>query len=166
MRGSCLDINTPRGSRTKQDARRAISQYLSRTPSMSFVQTDDKKPADVDGFLVRDGVIAAVVEIKCRYDVTLPQFRERYNNEWLITLDKLERGRAIADALCAPLVGFVYLVPDSSLLVQRLYDPDARDWTCRMYAKRTQTQATVNGGLVIRENAFVDMSEARCLLAA
>ncbi len=37
---------------------------------------------------------------------------QKWNNEWLITFDKIEAGRYVANSLGVPFIGFLYLIPD------------------------------------------------------
>ena len=144
------------------DEQQAQNIFTSNYPRYQYAQTPKEKPADVDAFLIRDGIIGGVVETKCRYDVDLEEFKQRYSCEWLVTFDKILKGKQVADALCTKLVGFLYIVQSKTLLVQTiadngLYVPSIKIMT-------TQTQATINGRTAVRSNAFIDMSSAKSLV--
>ena len=157
-----MDILTERGQQSLADEQQAQNIFTSTYPRYQYAQTPKEKPADVDAFLIRDGIIGGVVETKCRYDVDLEEFKQRYSCEWLVTFDKILKGKQVADALCTKLVGFLYIVQSKTLLVQTiadngLYVPSIKIMT-------TQTQATINGRTAVRSNAFIDMSSAKSLV--
>jgi hypothetical protein len=154
-----MDILTERGQKSLEDEQTAKEIFISNYPSYQYVQTPKDQPSDVDAFLIRDGVITGVIETKCRYDVDLNGFMTAYSGDWLVTFDKILRGKQIADALCIKLIGFLYIVQSETLLIQTiadcgLYVPDIRIMT-------TQTQATINGRTAVRSNAFIDMKSAK-----
>jgi len=157
-----MDILSKRGQQSLADEQKARDIFLSNYPMYSYIQKQKDQPADVDALLVKDGIIAGVVETKCRYDVDLHGFTERYENSWLVTFDKVARGKQIADAMCTKLIGFLYIVPSETLLVQTISD-------CGLYIPSiqiitTQTQANINGRTAIRSNAYIDMSKAKHLV--
>jgi hypothetical protein len=156
-----MDVLTKRGQQSVADEQKARAIFLSHYPSYQYIETQKNQPADIDALLVRDGVIAGVVETKCRYDVNIDEFVGTYNNSWLVTFDKIARGKQIADAMCTKLIGFLYIVQSETLLIQMisdngLYVPDIKIAT-------TKTQATINGRSAIRSNAYIDMTNARRL---
>jgi hypothetical protein len=154
-----LDIETPRGQAALQWERRAASVFEQMFPGFSYVETPKEQPAAVDAVIVRNGVITAVLEMKCR-DTTLLNFHRAFEGQWLVTFDKLLRSSEAADRLSVPLIGGLYLIKDDHLLVKRLYEPE-RGWVCDMAIRRSDTQRTINGGVANRSNAFIDMREAK-----
>jgi hypothetical protein len=157
-----MDILSKRGQQSLADEQKARDIFLSNYPMYSYIQTQKDQPADIDALLVHNGVIAGVVETKCRYDVDHQDFIEKYENSWLVTFDKIARGKLIADAMCTKLIGFLYIVQSETLLVQTISD-------CGLYVPdiniiTTQTQATINGRTAVRSNAYIDMSKARHLV--
>jgi hypothetical protein len=157
-----MDILSKRGQQSLADEQHARDIFLSNYPMYSYIQTQKDQPADIDALLVRDGVVAGVVETKCRYDVDLQEFAEHYKNSWLVTFDKIARGKQISDAMCTKLIGFLYIVPSETLLVQTISD-------CGLYVPSiqiitTQTQANINGRTAVRSNAYIDMSKAKHLV--
>jgi hypothetical protein len=156
-----MDILTERGQQSLADEQQACKIFSSNYPRYQYAQTPKERPSDIDAFLIRDGIIAGVVETKCRYDVNLDEFKDRYSCEWLVTFDKILKGKQIADALCIKLIGFLYIVQSKTLLVQTisdngLYVPSIKIMT-------TQTQATINGKTAVRSNAYIDMSQSTTL---
>jgi hypothetical protein len=154
-----LDILSPRGQQTVREEEEACSIFLTRHPAYSIIHTAKDGTACVDSLLVRNGVLRALVETKCR-KCTRQTFHNAFNSEWLITRDKLVDGYRTARGLNVPFVGFLYLVPDRTLIFATFWRPDA-GWVVPIRSERTETQATVNGGKALRMNAFVDMAGAR-----
>lgn len=158
---NALDINSSRGKRSLEHEHRAADIFWRNFPTREYVSTPKSEPAVIDAAIVHDGCIEAVVETKCR-DSTLAHLAEVWNYEWLITYDKLIRASEIASALCVPLYGFLYLIRSDILLMKKLFCPE-RQWLVDLNVRTTETQATINGGVAVRQNAYIDMSDARHL---
>lgn len=156
-----MDILTPKGQETAEQEREAASLFCSAYPRLSYIHTPKDQPSAIDAVIANGGVMLSAVECKCR-QMTLEHFTDVFDRRWLVTMDKLESGKALARMLCVPLVGFLYLVPSKTLLIQRLWDANV-GWAVPMDVKATKTQATVNGGTAFRRNAFVDMRNASIL---
>ena len=157
-----MDILSPKGQTTLPDEQRAKEIFLISYPKYRYVETPKDRPADVDAFLVLDDCIKAIVETKCRYDCDLEKFRGSYDNEWLVTFDKLEKARSIAKGLCVKVVGFLYLKQSDVLLVQELVDANGL-YVPSVRLDPTTTQATINGGTATRTNAYIDMNKSLLL---
>ena len=155
-----LDINTPLGQRSLADEREAIAIFHRHHPGCYFVETPKDQPAAIDGMIERDGVTRAIVEVKAR-SFTLEQFQITHGSQWLITASKIDKAAEIADALCVPLWGFLYLVNSKVLLTQQLHHRGRQ--ITSISRRHSVTQATINGGSANRLNAYVDMREARIL---
>lgn len=151
-----LDINTPKGQETLRQERRAIEIWHSHFPHLVYNETPKELPARIDAILTHDGVCRAVVETKCR-DADLNTFINTYDEQWLLTHDKLLDGKNIASALCVPLLGFIYLMKDEVLLWAKLWDP-VHGWVRDFTVQRTETLANINESKkVLRDNAFINM---------
>lgn len=157
-----MDILTPRGQETVADESDAYAIWERNFPAYKVIPTPKSKPAVVDAVLVKNNTIAYVVETKCRYDMTLESFELERNNEWLITYEKIIKSSATAKDLGVPLVGFLYIVKDKCLLARRISNANG-EIACEMRVADTQTQTTVNGGQIIRKNAFIKMADAKIL---
>jgi hypothetical protein len=155
-----LDVNSPRGQQTLADERDAIAIFESHHPQCRYCHTPKRDASDIDGVVVNldDYSIRCVAETKCRYDVTLDQFRTVYADEWLVTFDKIIKGMKIAEAMRVPLYGFLYIVSDKVLLMKRLWSPLKGLEFDRRVVRKTRTQATCNGSQALRDNAFLDMT--------
>lgn len=148
----------------------AIRLFTEKFPDYEFVETPKDQPADIDGFIVdvndddysyHFGTIISGVEVKCR-NMTAEKLKRDFDNRWLITNDKLDRGIAVCRSLGVDFRGFLYLVPDKALLIVPI-------WTVKdgmvadVIIEQTETQATVNGGTALRLNAYVDVSKAKVI---
>jgi hypothetical protein len=155
-----LDILTEKGQQTVLQEQRA-KQILEMTTKFVYVETPKDKPCAVDAVLVSDGCVVGVAETKCR-NMSILQL-QRFNNEGLVTEEKLLNARNLAKALYVPLYGVLYLVPDDTVLFKKLSKVDG-SWDVPFRTEETKTQATVNGGIAVRSNAFIDMSKAELLM--
>jgi hypothetical protein len=158
-----MDINTPRGQDALIQSRKAVAIYERHYPAQSYIETPQEVAATVDGLIIHTASrrLRAIVEIKSRYDLSLEKFQGAFDSEWLVTYSKLVEAAFAAKTLGVPLLGFCYLVADEVLLVKRLWQ--GGNWLAPIQIRETKTQATVNGGDAIRENAFIDMKSATAL---
>jgi hypothetical protein len=131
--------------------------FAKHFPDYEYCETPKDKPADIDAILIKQNQIMRVVETKCR-DMTIEEFIGRYNYQWLVTFDKLEKGRRISHALQVPFIGFLYLMPSDLLLVQQI--ANEYSYVPEITLMQTETQKTINGGRITRSNAYIDMSNA------
>ena len=87
-----------------------------------YIKTPEDTDSPIDAVLVdSEGVIRGAVETRCRYAITYPGFKDvqervAHNNVKVISAADVAKG------LRVPLVGFLYLVEDQTLLVQRITD--------------------------------------------
>jgi hypothetical protein len=102
--------------------------------------------------------VVGVVEQKSR-NMSLEQL-QKWDNEWLITYEKIEAGRYVANSLGVPFIGFLYLIPDDLLITKQLSNANG-EWTCDFRTALTETQETINGGKIVRENAYIDLTGAK-----
>jgi hypothetical protein len=157
-----MDILTPKGQETLVDEARAVRLWQSKYPLFQYCETPKNMPAAVDAVLIKDGAIKGVVETKCRRHMSLEKLEHEYKWEWLVTTEKIQKGRYVAEALQVPFIGFLYLVDDDVLLYHTLWKPDY-GWVPDIKTRETRTQYSVNGGSALRENSFIDMSNAKSI---
>lgn len=158
-----LDIDTERGQATLAQEKEAYSIFEARFPSFLVLHTDKTKPEPFDGWIVRDGKVTSIVETKCRVDVSFGEFVTRYHNKWLVTEAKLQTiaNYIVASDTPVPLYGFLYFPDSKALLIKKIIEKSG-EITAREL-KHTNTQATVNGGIAHRLNAFIPMNDAMLL---
>ena len=155
-----LDANTPLGRSAIAASREGIEAFLREHPSLHLIETDQSKPADIDGILHDGDTVRAVVEMRTRY-ITLERLIDNYEGTWLVSYDKLERGRDLALALRCDFVGVVVLALSNVALVKKLSDSNG-EWTCDFTTAVTNTKATVNSNAIDRrKNAFVNLAQAQ-----
>ena len=154
-----LDVLSPKGQQSVRDEGVAAALFEARYPAYRYVETPKGMPAAVDAILMRGGVMRCVVETKCRYDCDVDKFAKQYRSQWLVTFEKVIAAKAVAQSLGLAVMGFLYIVPSKTLLVQQIVDAKGM-FTADMQIKVTNTQATTNGGKIDRSNAYIDMSKA------
>lgn len=154
-----LDVNSPKGQQSLEHELRAVQLWNSHYTDFTYVHTPKDGSALVDAVIVdNDTNVVAVVEQKSR-NMSFEQL-QNWDMEWLITYDKIEAGRYVGHALGVPYIGFLYLIPDDLLITQRISDKDG-NWTCTFRTDKTETQETINGGQIVRLNAYIDVSGAK-----
>lgn len=140
-----------------------MALFLQSFPGFEFIETPKHTPADIDGIITKDGVMVSGVEVKCR-NITVDDLANRYNNQWLVTADKLDRGVSACERLGIDFRGFLYLVPNKMLFIVPIFS--YKDgWLVEPDYEITKTQASVNGGIAERLNAYVDVSKAKVVAA-
>jgi hypothetical protein len=153
-----LDISTPKGQQSLREERECLIGLAKIHPEFQFIETPKDEPADIDGIISRRGVMVAAFETKSR-KCNLAQMRQ-WNNEWLVTYEKISHGCEIARKLCIKFVGFLYLVNEPAILSVQICDKNG-NIIPKMRIERTTTQRTVNGGEIERTNAYIDLSNSR-----
>lgn len=154
-----MDINSKKGQVSLADEQ-LVAEFVEKQLCYKYVQTPKNMPAAVDAILIEDG-IKAVVETKCRYDIdSIDYFKNIYKSEWLVTWEKINKSIQIASGMCVPCVGMLFLVKPKMLLIQRISNPNG-NIVPSIRLQTTSTQATINGGLALRTNAYIDMQKAK-----
>ena len=154
-----LDINTPNGQRAAALQLRATEIVFGRSDAFSFVHTPTNDASAIDGFIVKAGVATGIAEAKSR-DMTYEQLIGPFKGEWLLTLQKLQDIAAVSKLLFLPGYGLLYLVPSARVLVIPLTASNG-NIICSYREEMTETQATCNGGKIFRENAYINVANAR-----
>ena len=156
-----LEVNTPRGQSAVAYERECIQLFCRIHPQYRFLETDKREPAAIDGFfyLHRNRWVDCAVEVKTR-DMTMEQLMCDYGNEWLITHKKILRGQRLSELICTPFVGMLYLIPEKTILTIKLTDSRGK-FLLDFDVRKTKTSASINGGEVVGENAFIPMEKAK-----
>ena len=154
-----LDVNSPKGQESLEHELRAVELWQHVYQDFTYIHTPKNGAALVDAVIIdNDANVMAVVEQKSR-NMSLEQL-QNWNNEWLITHAKIEAGRNTGMALGVPFIGFLYLIPDDLLITKQLSNAKG-EWTCEFRVDKTETQETINGGKIVRDNAYIDLTEAK-----
>lgn len=157
-----LAILTEEGQKAADDQILAVDIILSNPAYLGtqFIFTAMDDSAAVDGIFVRENEIKAVAEIKTRYGLTEEEFFTKFKGEWLLTFEKMMRIRLASDLLRVPGFGILFLKDSGVVLMKEL--STKHGLLHDGYRKKlTETQATINGGTAVRENAFIEMREAK-----
>jgi hypothetical protein len=157
-----MDINTPKGRQTLADEAKAASLFSTVYPHFTYCETPKDEPANVDAVLVKDKEIFAVVETKCRYDMTFVQLIVDREAQYLISFDKILKGKVVSHHLGVPFLIFVYLVAQDILIVTKITDSSG-EIVCKMQVTERLTQRTVNGGTIRKTVALIDLENAKVL---
>jgi hypothetical protein len=156
-----LDINTPKGRKSVEDETKMIN-YIKSAWDIDIIEA--KKSGDgaisaVDGLLVKNNELVGIFETKCRYDKTYAEFETDYGS-WLITNDKIIKGKTLSELLRVPFIGFLYIVKSNITLYWKITN-DKGEYLFDFTVEKTATQKTINGGLIERENAFLDLKYSK-----
>ena len=153
-----LDISTPKGQQSLREEQQCLNALALIHNDCSFIQTPKDEPSDIDGIIARNGVMVAAFETKSR-KCNINQMKQ-WNNEWLITYEKILKGCEIARRLKIKFYGFLFLVEEPVLLSVLISDKHG-NIVPTVRIERTTTQRTVNGGEIKRTNAYIDLSNAK-----
>jgi hypothetical protein len=77
---------------------------------------------------------------------------------WLVTLDKIMDGKKLSEMLCVPFIGFLYLIKDDIVMYWKITDNQG-NFLFDFDVKQTQTQKTINGGQIVRTNAYLPFNK-------
>ena len=152
-----LDCRTPVGELwvARQSALTRILAVALRTDA---IETPLQSAASIDVLFSRAGVLAAVAEIKCR-DLSYDQLLQY--GSYLITDDKIQRGRRIAAELAVPFFLFVGLRTDQRIVYWQLADADGV-MTTTTTVRVTDTKRTCNDATpIVRANAYLALDTMR-----
>lgn len=160
-----LDINTPKGQESLSHERE-VQDILKKCWNVSIVETPKTTSSKCDGFLVRDNNIVALFETKCRYDMTYSDLLER--STWLVTLEKIESCKQLSELLQVPFIGLLYLRPKQSnerlLLFWKITNENG-EYVFSFESYDQETQKTINGGKIVRKNAYLPVEHAKIVRA-
>ena len=151
-----LDIFTPLGQESLRQERLML-EAVQRAYGLEVIETDKDQPCEIDGILVRDKVVVGVFESKCR-KLTRAQMR-KFQDTWLVTFDKVLAGLHFSKLMRVPYYGLLYLTEEPIGLMIQISDSSGSP-VVKMQIARTETRRTVNGGLIERANAYIDLSTA------
>ena len=154
-----MDIETKRGQKSLEYEREAIEKVSRSHPEYRFIETPKKMPAAVDGVFMKGGELNSVVEVKVR-NMTRKQLLMHFHDKWLVTMEKVEKGRTLSALLGIPFVGMLYLLPEKRLLTLMITD-DKGEWAFDFETRETTTQKCINGGEAVRLNAFLPLATAK-----
>lgn len=150
-----LDITTEKGQQSLSQERVLLASAQAVYQGIQFVETNKNAPAQIDGFMIRDDEIIGVYESKCR-NMNVAQMHQ-FNDEWLVTFEKILNGAALSRRLYVPFYGLLYLVKEPVGLILKITD-ERGNILPKVRIEQTTTQKTINGGFIVRTNAYIDVS--------
>jgi len=148
-----LDCNTKLGRKYISYQHECLETFCS-SKNLRYATTDDRLSADVDAVFFRKDIIA-VSECKTR-NMTMSQLRSF--GSYLITYAKIEKLIVLSKALQCYGLLIVYLIPNKQIVWWKICDKDGTILV-NLNKSKTSTQATCNGGVVIRENAYIPLND-------
>ena len=160
-----MDILTKKGQKSLEYEREMlerIRQSICSTHKSNsmLVETNKDTDAKVDGMVVTNDELSGIFESKCR-DLSLMQLREY--GSWLITFDKIMDGKRLSEMLRVPYLGFLYLIKDKIVMFWKITD-EKGNFLFDFDVRNTRTQKTINGGSVVRTNAYLPFKKGIELL--
>jgi hypothetical protein len=159
-----LAVNTRKGREAAVRAKEALIRFEANHPR--FIWFPDYSSSPYDGYVVVNGVITGIFETKSRNAGVDEQCRVVYNgkayDEYLITAEKIKAGVAHAKAHQINYFIIVYFEMSDCLAIFTMYNYKTGA-ELEYRTEITRTQATVNGGSAMRENAFIKLAHARII---
>ena len=157
---------SPAGQKSLLHENEAVRIFESRYPNCKFLTTNKSDSSLLDGFISINGQVVAAVETKTR-NVMLDRLRAPaaaggFDNEWMVTYEKIANARELCVALRIRLTGWLYLPAEKSLLVQRICD-ERGNFLTKVRVQTTTSTATINGGSRVGSNAFINIEKATVL---
>jgi len=160
-----MDILTKKGQESLQYERMMLNKIRDHIckehKDNSYIyETDKNKASKVDGVIIKNGVLSGVFESKCR-NMGLIELMDY--GSWLVTWNKIMDGKKLSEMLCVPYIGFLYLIKDNIIMYWKITDSNG-EFLFNFDLKQTKTQKTINGGEVIRTNAYLPFENGNELL--
>lgn len=156
-----LNVLTQKGREAEENSRAAILKLS--TPEVRFAWFPQTNFYPIDGFRIEGHEVTGIFEGKSRnasYENGAIIYQRRRYEDYLITANKLDQGIEIAKQMRADFFLFVLLELSNHILVFTIWD-EGKQKAISFKRARTKTQAGVNGGEAIRENAYIEIKEAK-----
>jgi hypothetical protein len=164
------DAISPRGLETEKSRLDALEIFYRRKPEFRIVLADNNSHAQIRGLIYRSVLrdehsfmqMEALAIIKVR-DVRLAIFQNdpKWQNELLITAEKIDNAIAVSEIMCLPICVLIYFKNDATVLGQTFY-VHRRKWIVPVRYADTVTKETVNSDTCDKQrtNAFISMEGA------
>jgi len=162
---SQLAVNTPKGQDSLKREERSVEILNNYHPGLFYAGTPKDSAAIIDAVLITPSgtqslAVCGIAEQKSRW-MSYQKLKD-WDFEWLITNEKLQKSQKIAEDLCVPLFGLLYLIPDDCLLFEKFWEKGK--WNVEYEVRHTETwETTENKNKIFRDNAFVKMGKAEVL---
>ena len=151
-----MDILTEKGQKSLMYEREMLDKIRyfmcdTHKRNSQVIETNKDMDAKIDGMVTTDGELSAIFESKCR-DLSLMELKNF--GSWLVTFDKIMDGKRLSEMLRVPYIGFLYLLKDKIVMYWKITDKHGK-FLFDFEIKNTKTQKTINGGSIIRTNAYL-----------
>jgi hypothetical protein len=152
-----LDSKTPKGVpyiESEEIVAKAVCEKM-RCDQLHMASDD----THVDRLLFRGQDLVAVAEIKSR-EMSMDEL-ENFGS-YLISKSKLDVGHSLAALMGVPYMLFVRLIKDDVIVFWKVCDEYGKT-LINFTVENTRTKANVNGGSVVRENAYIQLDGMKTL---
>jgi len=161
-----LDCNTPIGQiyiGTQLSCHARIEKAL----NCEIICTDTESSSKIDALMVKEKKLVGLAEVKSReMSFNLISKKLMFNgigcDSYLITYEKLENLRNLCKIFNVSGFLFVSLLLDGKIAVWNICDANG-NFCVKMKKEKTKTQATCNGGIAFRENAYLSLNSMQIL---
>jgi len=109
----------------------------------------------IDGIIVKEKKIVAIYELKTR-DIKFETLCKQYNDEFLISKSKLDAGVQMSKQTRTPFVLILNTTIDDNIFIKSITN-DNGEIICQYRIEKTKTKKNIDGGVAIRDNAFIKM---------
>ena len=155
-----MDILTTKGQKSLEYEKKMLEKIRKsickkHKNSSMLIETNKDMDAKIDGVIVKNNELSGIFESKCR-DMGLIQLMEY--GSWLVTFEKILDGKRLSEMLRVPYLGFLYLIKDDIVMYWKITNKYG-NFMFDFDVKNTRTQKTINGGIIMRTNAYLPFKE-------
>lgn len=158
-----LNVLTPKGQKAEAEAREAILKLCTAETRFAWFPENNYYP--IDGFRIEGSAITGIFEGKVRqagYRDGAIEYNGRLYDDYLITAQKLDQGIEMAKQMRTDFLLYVLLSHTAHILCFTIYKASTNQ-ALPFKRRTTKTQAGVNGGEAVRENAFLEIRGAEVI---
>tara|TARA_R100000781_G_scaffold16701_2_gene13510 strand:+ start:1408 stop:1890 length:483 start_codon:yes stop_codon:yes gene_type:complete len=160
-----MDILTTKGQKSLEYEKKMLEKIRKsickkHKNSSMLIETNKDMDAKIDGVIIKNNELSGIFESKCR-DMGLIQLMEY--GSWLVTFEKILDGKRLSEMLRVPYLGFLYLIKDDIVMYWKITNKYG-NFMFDFDVKNTRTQKTINGGIIMRTNAYLPFKEGNEIL--
>ena len=160
-----MDILTTKGQKSLEYEKKMLEKIRKNickkhNNSSMLIETNKDMDAKIDGVIIKNNELSGIFESKCR-DMGLIQLMEY--GSWLVTFEKILDGKRLSEMLRVPYLGFLYLIKDDIVMYWKITNKYG-NFMFDFDVKNTRTQKTINGGIIMRTNAYLPFKEGNEIL--
>lgn len=162
---SSLDCNTVRGQ-VYIGTQLSCHERIEAALNCAVIATDTTSASDIDALITKNKTLVGLAEVKSR-EMRLKDspiltarrliYKNREYDSYLITFEKLEKLKRLCSIFNVPGFLFVSLLEDHQIVFWKICNANG-EYCVDLKKERTRTQATCNGGVAYRENAYLTIS--------